>query len=326
MGKRDEQTIDDEALEWFVLLGDEDASDDDRRRFEAWRAADPRHDRAWRELERLWGGLGHRAVADAARAGAHRPGPAVAPIRRADRAPPRLGASRRQGLSVAAAVMLAIAVGWQMTPAGLLADYRSGIGERQTVRLEDNSQVELSSASAMDVSFGPGRRYVTLLAGEAFFTVAPDPQRPFVVRTGQGDITVLGTAFNVRLGDSASVAVAQHTVEVSAAGEAVRVGEGEMVRFGPAGVSAAETADLDAISAWRHDRIVFSDLPLDQVVAELQRYHRGRIQLVGGGMADKRVTAVFDTGRIDAAIGTIAESLGLRVMQVPGLLTLIMPG
>lgn len=99
-----------------------------------------------------------------------------------------------------------------------------------------------------------------------------------------------------------------------------------MVHFSRAGVSPVERADIETIVAWRNDQIVFRDAPLDRVVAELQRYRHGRIQIVGGGIADKRVTAVFNTKRIDAALDTIAKSLGLRVVRVPGVFTAVMPG
>jgi len=99
-----------------------------------------------------------------------------------------------------------------------------------------------------------------------------------------------------------------------------------MVHFGPNGVSAVEEADLDRIVAWRSDRIVFRDAPLAQVVAELQRYRRDRIQIIGSGISDKRVTAVFDTRRLDAALDTIAQSLGLRITHVAGVFTAITGG
>lgn len=326
MGTRDEQSIDEEAIQWFVLLRDEDATDEDRSRFREWLAASPDHARALREVERMWSGLDQLAEpVEKAEPSPPEPASNVVPL------PPRSAAPRRghgwRGGAIAATLLFALAVGWQLAPVGLFSDYRSGVGERRVVELEDGSRVELATESALDVDFSAGTRSVTLVAGEAFFTVAKDAERPFVVSTGQGEIAVLGTAFNVRLRDDATVAVAENVVAVSAAADTgVRVSEGQMVHFGPNGVSAVEEADLDRIVAWRNDQIVFRDAPLDRVVAELQRYRRGRIQIIGGDIARKRVTAVFDTRRIDAALDTIAQSLGLRVVGVPGLFTAIMPG
>lgn len=318
MDAEGQPSIDDEAIRWFVMLRDEDATEEDRRRFDAWLRSAPEHERAWREVGRMWGGLDlladssapPRPAADTA-VPFHPPRPAARPQHRA------IGWKR---LAAAAVLAMAAFTGWQLTPVGLMADYRSGVGERQTVRLDDGSEIELATSSALDVDFSAGKRTVTLLAGEAFFTVARDPQRPFVVTTDRGQIEVLGTAFNVRVGDDVTVAVAHNTVEVSAADDAgVRVTRGEMVQFGRSGVSPVQPADLDAIEAWRHDQLVFSDVPLDRVIAELQRYHRGRIQLLGGDIGERRVTAVFDTRRIDAALDTIAGSLDLRIFRITNL-------
>lgn len=337
MATRDEQAIDEEAIQWFVLLRDEDASDDDRSRFREWLAASPDHARAWREVERMWSGLD--PVAEPAKAEepsrSPLPGPGLPepdspePASNVVALQPRSARPGRgwRGGAIAATILIAVAVGWQLAPVGLFSDYRSGIGERRVVLLDDGSRVELGTESALDVDFSDGRRGVTLVAGEAFFTVAKDPARPFVVAAGQGEVAVLGTAFNVRLHDDATVAVVESVVAVSAAADmGVRVSEGQMVHFGPNGVSAVEEADLDRIVAWRSDRIVFRDAPLAQVVAELQRYRRDRIQIIGSGISDKRVTAVFDTRRLDAALDTIAQSLGLRITHVAGVFTAITGG
>ncbi|MFD1330639.1 FecR family protein [Methylopila musalis] len=330
MGARDKQSIDQEAIQWFVMLRDEDATEEDHRRFDAWLGSEASHLEAWREVERMWSDLD--LVAEIQRTPA---APAPLEPERASNVvelQPRRGARspvfRRVGRwgSAAAAILLVAAIGWRMTPVGLMADYRSGVGERRTVLLDDGSQVELGTESAMDVDYSDGGRAVTLIAGEAFFTVAKDPTRPFVISTSQGKISVLGTAFNVRLDADATVAVAQSVVAVSAADDAgVRVNAGEMARFGRSGVSPVEPADLDAIAAWRNDQVVFRDAPLAEVIAELQRYRSGRIHLFGEGAGRKRVTAVFDTRRVDEALDTIAKSLGLRVIHIPGLLTAIVP-
>jgi transmembrane sensor len=316
MGAPIPESADDAALAWFVRLRDEQVTAGDRHAFEAWLHADPRHERAWRELEGIWGALD--AVA-----------PDHAPARErpvAMRFRFRLPPLRR--LAAAAMVLLGLAAGWQLVPPGLLADHRSGIGERRTVALADGSQVELAPGSALDVAFSGGRRGVRLLAGEAFFTVAKEAGRPFVVEAGAGRVEVLGTAFDVKIRDEGGVAVVvtENIVAVSANGrEAVRVGEGEGVSYDGEGVSQPSRADLDLVGAWRQDQLVFHDAPLDAVVAELERYRRGHIQLVGAGLGSRRVTAVFDARNTDAALDTIAHSLGLRVLRATGWFVAIVP-
>lgn len=311
--EREPRTIDEEAVQWFVLLQDEAVSDEDRRRFELWRSADVRHDRAWREVERLWGGLDRLAAKYAPSVDSRA---SISATRENSRP-----SSFWKALPIAASIAIAALVGWQMTPPGLMADYRSGVGERRTVQLEDGSEIELGTGSAIDVDFSRAQRTVRLVAGEAFFTVAKDPGRPFVVKAEQGQVKVLGTAFNMKMEHGVTVAVTHNTVEVKAAdGPSVRVTEGEMVHYDEDGLSAIRVADLDKVQAWRQDQLVFRDAPLNEVLAELQRYRHGRIQLLSGNAGSRRVTAVFDARHTDAALDTIAQNLGLRVYRATNLL------
>ncbi|GEC17474.1 FecR family protein [Nitrobacter winogradskyi] len=307
------QSVDDQAVQWFVLLRDEDATAEDRRAFAHWLAFDPTHETAWRSVERMWGGLD-----------------ALAPEVARQRRKPRRNSRLKRGAAVAL-LLAAIGIGWQMAPTGLFADYRTAIGERRMIVLQDGSQVDLGAASALDVSFSTGERRVRLLTGEAFFTVTKDAARPFVVAAENGEVKVLGTAFDVKIADGVAVAVAHNAVQVSAQppdrpGDApVVVKQGQIVRYDSAGISAVDTADLESIQAWRHGQLVFRDVPLDTVLTELQRYRSGRIALIGGALGQRRVTAVFDATKTEQALDTIAESLSLRVYRAGGLLTVIIP-
>jgi transmembrane sensor len=312
MNKNDMQSVDDQAVQWFVLLRDDDATAEDRSAFANWLAADPAHEAAWRSVERMWGGLDALAP-DAAR------------LRRKPRR-----AGRLKGIAAAAVLLAVLGIAWQMTPIGMLADYRTAVGERRVIALQDGSQVELGAASALDVAFSAGERRVKLLAGEAFFTVTKDAARPFVVAAENGEVKVLGTAFDVKIADGVTVAVTRNAVRVSAragttSSAPIVVTQGQTVRYDADGISAVSAADLDSIQAWRQGQLVFRNVPLDAVLAELQRYRSGRIALIGGALGQRRVTAVFDAHNADAALDTIAESLSLRVYRAAGLLTIIIP-
>ncbi|MGU3401457.1 FecR family protein [Brucellaceae bacterium D45D] len=318
MVARDLETIDEEAVQWFVLLQDEAASDEDRQRFELWRLANSRHDHAWREVERLWGNLDQLSVKYAlVRASSA----SLDANRQTRRSQSRRPFSVWKALPIAASIAIAAIIAWQMMPAGLRADYRSAVGERQLIRLTDSSEIELGTGSAIDVDFSQTERTVRLVAGEAFFSVAKDSSRPFVVKAEQGQVKVLGTAFNMKIEHGVTVTVTHNTVAVNAAsGSGVRVKEGETVHYDEHGLSAIRVADLDKVQAWRQDQLVFRDAPLNDVLAELQRYRHGRIQLLSGEAGNRRVTAVFDARHTDAALDTIAQNLGLRVYRATNLL------
>lgn len=316
MGASEPPAVDDAAIAWFVRLHDEQAGPEDRKAFDAWLDESPANRAAWRELEQIWGSLDlvrEKPVAQIAPPVAARPSRPRRPF---------------LPLAAAAALLLAAALGWQMMPAGLLAEHRSGIGERRVVKLADGSQMELAPSSAADISFSNGLRSVKLIAGEAYFSVARDPNRPFVVEAGRGKVEVLGTAFDVKLRneDAVEVVVTESAVAVSTAGGApVRVQSGQGVSYDGTGVSPVHPADIDSVQAWRQDQLVFHDAPLGTVLAELQRYRRGHIQLLGSGLASRRITAVFDARNTDAALDSIALSLGLRVLRATDWLVVLAP-
>lgn len=302
-------TTDDAAIAWFVRLRDEQASEADRAAFTAWRKADPAHERAWHELEAIWGALDQRSSAK------------IAVPAAAASAPRRRPLTPWRSLAVAAMLLLAVTASLRLQPPGLFADHRTGIGERRTIALADGSRVELRPGSAVDIEIDGARRAVRLVSGEAFFSVARDENRPFVVSAGQGEIAVLGTAFDVKIAPSerVSVVVTESKVAVSAGGgAAVRVSAGQEVSYDGRGVSPVRAADLDTAQAWRQDQIVFHDAPLDTVLSELSRYRRGHVQLLGGELGKRRVTAVFDAKRPDTALETIARNLDLRLLRATG--------
>lgn len=303
-----------QARVWFVRLRDEAASETDRRAFAAWLESSLLHRRAWQEIERLW----------------QRMDAVVPALRRQEAASVRAMPSRRAWMKQAAAAALVAGAGgaWLAASPAVFADHRTAVGERRTIALADGSQVELGAGSALSVALGPAGRQLTLHHGQAFFQVAPDAARPFEVTAGNGRIRALGTAFDIRMAaDTVHVAVTEHAVAVSAGpGGEVRLGEGEGLQYGPQGIAAAPLAvDIASVSAWRRDRLFFQDAPLGEVVADLDRYRRGRILILDDALSALPVTGLFLAAEADAALQTIEATLPVRLARLPGGLVVIRP-
>ena len=328
-----------EALRWLVVLRDKAASDSDREAFAFWLKKDPRHEAAWRRAQQVWMRVGKIGPAfakrEAAAALAAQQSETVPVLRAAGPRPvvPQATAARRvlvgrRRLLYAAAAVTAVAVpaGVLLSSPGLLADQRTAAGERRTVTLQDGSTVELGAASSLSVDFSPELRRVVLHEGEAFFNVTSDRGRPFMVEAASGRTRALGTAFDVKLGgDSVTVSVTEHSVEVSVEGADIVVGEGQQVRYSRRKISAVREADLGQVEAWRRDRLIFQEAPLGDVVADLERYRGGRIVMTESRLRDIPVTAVFDAKQADAAVDTIAATLPIRVRRVTDLLVVLSP-
>ncbi len=321
MDRNRRDPLTEEALRWLVVLNDADATDEDRRAFDAWLGGDPNRRAAWDQARQVWSRLD--TLTPALRVARR---PRSAPATDADGG--RRGRmSRRHWMAAAAAGVVLVAGGFTVGGPALFADARTGVGERRTVWLADGSSVELGSASALSVSYDASARLLTLHEGEAFFTVAADANRPFIVVAADGRSVALGTAFNVkRAGDAVIVTVAEHAVAVSSAGGAsLTVSEGQQLRYGAGGVGRVTPADPSLAQAWRRDRLVFHDSPLIDVVADLERFRHGRILITDDRIAGLPVTAVINTRNTDAALAAIADALPVRVRRVTDFLVLLSP-
>jgi transmembrane sensor len=291
------------AIEWWVAAEGGDLSGERLAAFEAWLAADPAHRGAFRDI-----------------AGMFEEARALRPARKTPRARPA-----RAAVAALLAASLAAFAFFDDLAILLQADHSTGVGESRLATLADGSRVELSAGSAIALRFDAGRRGVRLLAGEAWFEVAPDPARPFVVEAAGGTATALGTAFDVALQQSgARVAVGEHAVAVASGGSRVIVGERQETSFeaqaparAPAGVAA------ENVAAWRRGALVVEDRPLGEVLATLGRYRHGAVLCLRPSTCARRVSGVFSTAEPEAALREIEFFLGLRAARLTSYLILL---
>ncbi|MDO3445469.1 FecR family protein [Agrobacterium sp. V1] len=294
-----------EALEWFVRMKEEHASERDRLDFETWLAARPSHRIAYDRARTLWDRF------DVVKPEFERQQPGAI--------------GRRGALLGGLAVLIAAPAAYLYTRADLFADFRTDIAERRSFPLPDGSSVELGGYSALSMQYSGGERHLILHRGQAFFQVAADINRPFIVQAKKGRIRALGTEFDVKImSDIVTVSVIEHAVAVQTPGaNDVVVQSGWQLDYGADGIRPLTQADAATVQAWRRDRIVFEDVPLRRVLAELERYRRGRIILMDQSIGDVPVTAIFDTRHTETALQTIADTLPLRILNANGYVTAI---
>ncbi|CAN2535818.1 Protein+FecR [Methylocapsa aurea] len=297
----------DAAIEWFVRLREGKLSAQETAAFEAWRA-EPAHAAAFEEVLHMYGHLA-----------------GMSPARRM-RPAPRARRIRAAALAFAAAAAVAVFASYDEIALRLEADHFTGVGEKRLVTLDDGSHALLDSRSAIALRYSAGERRLRLLSGEAWFEVAPDASRPFVVEAGEGSVTALGTAFDVSLEKSgARVTVTEHRVGVASGGKTMIVEEGKQTAFErDAPARAPESVDLDAATAWRRGKLIVNRQPLGDVLAALGRYHRGYIYCVDRAICARRISGVF--GAQEDALQSLAEieaSLGLRAIHVTSYLILL---
>ncbi|MDQ8022024.1 MAG: FecR domain-containing protein [Moraxellaceae bacterium] len=313
------EAVADAAAQWLTTLMAEDATAEQRERFERWRQAHPDHDRAWQHIEAVCGRIkglqpaaAYQALSPFARRDAA--GPAVAnPSRRnALRALCWVGALGGSGLLASRTQT------WQQ----VAADYRTATGERRHIALDDGSEILLNTGSAIDVRFDGEQRLVRLVAGEVMVVTAHAArgrrdERPFIVETAQGRVRALGTRFIVRQhGEQTLVSVLQSAVEISpqaGLGQTRVLQAGEQARFGRYRIDTP-TPLTEQASAWTRGQIVADEMRLGDFLTELGRYRPGLLRC-SPDVADLRLSGVFPLSDTNRALSTLPNVLPVTVLS-----------
>ena len=330
------RSVMDDAADWMVLIEDERASETELREFGDWLLASPENREAYDKVERAWqrvGGLSRSSIA-ASQASAE-------PAARADfgqSRPPPLSSGRAERryrpFSGAAAFALASVVLCAVIWFLVLPDpivHQTAIGEVREVRLEDGSRVIVGPGSTVHEippSVLNDARRVELIVGDAFFDVASDPDRPFLVTAGELQVRVTGTSFDVRHAvDYSQVGVATGTVSASyptgplgkvplldMQRKHVDLGAGQGIAATPAaGLGKTRRVQPKRVGAWRHRRMYYDDVPLAVIASDLARYQPVNIRIADAGAAELNVDGMFDSGDVASVLATLTEILPLHV-------------
>lgn len=149
------------------------------------------------------------------------------------------------------------------------------------VKLSDGTKVWLNVASSIryPVAFAGKERRVEI-TGEAYFEVAHDVSKPFVVQKGSTDIKVLGTHFNVGAYDDEStlkVTLLEGSVSVASSGNPAKtkvIRPGEQARVGQNGaIALAETVDLNEVMAWKQNMFSFHGESIEYIMRQVSRWY-----------------------------------------------------
>ena len=314
----------DEASRWVAAMEGRALPPAEQARFDAWLNADPRHAQAHAEMRDIWLHFGALPEGPALRASRPRPQSRrrrFGTWRSGTAIPSRIERKTVAAATVTACTALLCFGAIQDWPTRWQADAITATGETRIVALSDGSRIQLGTNSAVAYDYSPGHRTVRLLKGEAVFTVAADPARPFRVDAADGSTTALGTQFLVRRDEGTTrIVVTEHKVQVRgslADGGAPIVREGQSIRYGPSGIGPVTNVRADDAIAWTDNMLVFKDRPLGEVVSEIGRYHGGYLRVSEPARA-LRVSGVFRIDDPDMAIEQLRRSLDLRVTSYAG--------
>ncbi|PKA69218.1 FecR family protein [Pseudomonas baetica] len=261
-----------QAVHWLMEMQQGAFTARQQQALQQWLDAHSEHRRAWEHIQRVNQRM--RGI--------------FSPLAHAVLNTPKSG-SRRQALKLLLILGAGSAVTWGMREhnplPSLLADYRSPLGQRRKIALGAGSQLQLNTASSVDVESGQG--LIRLLEGEILLTAA----QPFEIRTAQGILKTPGARLNVRqFADRTQVALFEGRVELTANGRApMWLPVARQLSFSSTSVS--EAGPLDANSgAWAEGMLVAAHMRLGDFLDELGRYRRGQLN------CDKKVADLLISG------------------------------
>ena len=179
-----------------------------------------------------------------------------------------------------------------------------------------------------------------LLRGEAFFEVAHNKERPFVVVAGDNQVTAVGTAFEVRYEpDHIDVTLVEGKVNVTSTAEPVAMPAsvsssktglsklsasgsamtaGERLRVAKGAPAIIDAPRVEAVTAWRRGEVMLDDTPLTDAIAEMNRYSKSALIIDESRIATLHVSGIYHTGDSEGFAQTVAQLYGLQVSQEGG--------
>lgn len=235
---------------------------------------------------------------------------------------------RRKWLAIAAAVLLLIAV-----PI-LLRKFLSDAGQVETVvsndsptpqpvALADGSKVWLNSRSSLrHFTSNDGKERRVELKGEAFFEVAKNPEKPFVVQTDLGEVTVLGTSFNVRSQPGSAtlevnVSTGKVRLQPTNASETLVLVANETGIFDQSKNSLVKTGGMaNNAAAWHTGKLVFENAPLEEALRQLSALYGVRLTADNEEVRRCMVNVTFDQMPLKTALETLRTLVGAKLVKV----------
>lgn len=325
--KHRDKTLSDQAIYWFVHLNSGDGVKIDTQEFERWLVTSYAHRRAFERVEEMWQKMD---------------GLKTAPFPELDQAiacweagdlsgkrgkPFKLFSSFRLQLAMAALVVVIIAGAWFWNSfQAITMSYQTAPGEQKTITLADGSTIEINTNTSITVKMSARSRKVILSKGEAYFTVAHEKKRPFEVLAGRGTIRALGTCFNVykRL-SGVTVSVIEGSVRVRTKADygvttAVHkqiLKQGRQLSYTQSGaISSLGAVNIKEVSAWRDGKLIFDEMPLAEVIQEVNRYRTRQIHITDPDLKDLKVSGVFKSDDLDSILGAIEQVLPVKARRV----------
>jgi transmembrane sensor len=299
--------------------------------FVTWLADDPRHRAAYLRLAAAWDRTSRLKVLRAE-------GSRIDPDLLASKVPyPRRGP--RLALAAGVVAVLAASIMWQLTRDQIDKTYRTRVGEISRFVLEDGSTVMLNTDTELHARFDRQHRRISIVRGEAEFTVAHDRQRPFDVSAGGRLVRAVGTAFDIRVDgdDDMQVMVTEGRIVLMDVGRMavpttdarlatpVSAGERAVAVGGRITVGHADPEEISRHLAWVVGELSFQGETLAQAIGEFNRYNHRKLRVDDPSIAGLQIGGNFQVLDVDSFVAALGHSFGLTSRTLGDVIVLERP-
>jgi transmembrane sensor len=167
---------------------------------------------------------------------------------------------------------------------------------------------------------GDEHDHVELVTGEAVISATSESRHVHALHVGDGRIDFQDASVNVRFDGHASCAITclRGSVRVARRGAVAELQSDRLVAYSDGGLSPTRSADANVATAWRQGLLIFHQAPLSQVIAEINRYRRGRIVLLNAPLGRRTVNARFAIDGVDDILLLAQREFGAVVRPLPG--------
>lgn len=312
-----------QALHWLEALHAEDMPEDQMMAYVEWMEADPRNAAEFHRMDQSW--IASDVAREEMRSRVTASSGQDLPNESSPKAWPHLrpGFGLVPQLATACAVVLIAVFAFSgIDDTSKTQRFVTAVGEQRVIELTDGTEVSLNTESELATEYAESLRSVRLLKGQAYFNVASNTGRPFVVHLDEGDVEVVGTVFDVfKKPDGFSVTVLEGRVAVSPSQSSdpsgsvktliLKRNERTEVSLQSAALEAL-TIDAEAATAWQTGQLIFRDRPLSEIITELSRYTDQNIRVAETGMEAIEFTGVLTLEDADLMVTRLSALLSLE--------------
>lgn len=208
--------------------------------------------------------------------------------------------------------------------------YATEIGGLRTVMLKDGSIITLNTDTQISVALSNSERRILLKHGEAYFDVAKNKTRPFIVVVGKDVVRAVGTAFNIkRRAEVTKVTVMEGTVEVKTKVSSntsdqrhhpslivpLEVGGDLTLSLGEIHKTQLKPSEIEHTASWRTGMIHFDGEKLGAIVEELQYYATKEIIFANDEVRNIIVGGSFDTTNVSSFLKGLELAFPISVIE-----------